>query len=164
VSLTANPTATVHRWPVRALVGDYLRAGAGLAVCFPPLLVVEWTLPVVGILGGLSGLFAWLGLRTVARHRATVRADARGITRGSRHLSWSNMTRVTARRFGVRRKDGGIVEMTLRGPRVRIALDSEITDFVTLAGRIFANARCAGITFDAKTRDAFAALGLRESR
>jgi hypothetical protein len=72
------------------------------------------------------------------------------------------MTRVTARRFGVRRKDGGIVEMTLRGPRIRVALDSEITDFVVLARRIFANARGSGITFDARTRDAFAALGLRD--
>jgi hypothetical protein len=160
VSATADPTATVHRWPVRVLVGDYLRAGAGLAVCFPPLLVVEWTLSVVGILGGPSALFAWLGLRTVARQRAVVRADDRGIARGNRHLPWGDMTRVTARRFGARRKDGGTMEMTLRGPRVRIDLDSEITDFVALAGRIFANARNADITFDAKTRDAFAALGL----
>ncbi|MGE0652235.1 MAG: hypothetical protein AB7P12_10845 [Alphaproteobacteria bacterium] len=164
MSPTADPAATVHRWPVRALVGDYLRAGVGLAVCFPPLLVVEWTLPVVGILGGLSGLFAWLGLRAAARQRAVVRVDESGIARGRRLLPWSDMTRVTARRFGVRRKDGGIVEMTLRGPRVRIALDSEITDFVTLAGRIFVNARGNGITFDTRTRDAFAALGLRESR
>jgi hypothetical protein len=162
VSPAADPVTTIHRWPARALVGDYLRAGAGLAVCFPPLLVVEWTLPIVGILGGLSGLFAWLGLRAVARQRAVVRADDRGIARGRRHLSWNDMTRVTARRFGVRRKDGGIVEMTLRGPRIRVALDSEITDFVVLARRIFANARGSGITFDARTRDAFAALGLRD--
>jgi hypothetical protein len=162
VSPAADPVTTIHRWPVRALVGDYLRAGAGLAVCFPPLLVVEWTLPVVGILGGLSGLFAWLGLRAAARQCAVVYADENGIARGGRHLAWRDVTRVTARRFGARRKDGGIIEMTLRGPRVRIALDSEIADFVVLARHIFANARNTGIAFDAKTRDAFGALGLRE--
>lgn len=157
----SGPLATVHRWPLRVLVGDYLRAGAGLAVCFPPLLFVEWTLPVVVILGGLSSLFAWLGLRAVARQRAVVRADSRGISRGGRHLAWSDMTRVTARRFGARRRDGGTVEMTLLGTQGRIALDSDISDFVALAGRIFANAREAGIPFDPKTRKAFAAIGLR---
>lgn len=162
MSHTTDPTPTAHRWPARALFGDYLRAGAGFAVSFPPLLFVEWTLPVVGILGGLSGLFAWLGLRTIARQRAVVHADEHGISRDGRHLAWRDVTRVTARRFGARRADGGTIEMTLRGPRVRIALDSEIADFVVLAKRIFANARGAGITFDAKTRDAFAALGLRD--
>jgi len=55
------------------MTGDYLRAGAGFAVTFPPLLFVEWTVSVVTILGGLSILFAWLGLRTVARQRARIR-------------------------------------------------------------------------------------------
>ncbi len=155
--------ATVHRWPVRALIGDYLRAGAGFAVCFPPLLFIEATLPVVVILGGLSGLFVWLGLRTLSRQRAVVRIDARGIARGRRHLAWHDLTRVTQRRFGARRKGGGMMEMTLAGKGGRIGVDSDISEFIALARRVFDRARAAGVNFDAKTRDAFAALGITAS-
>ena len=156
--------ATVHRWPARALIGDYLRAGAGFAVCFPPLLFIETTLPVGLVLGGLSGLFAWLGLRTLSRQRAVVQVDGQGIARGRRRLAWDGMTRVTLRRFGARRKGGGMMEMTLVGKGGRIGIDSDISEFIALARRVFDGARASGVTFDARTRDAFAALGITASR
>lgn len=157
---TATVTVTEHRWPWRALVRDYVLATAGLAVCFPPLLFVQWTLSVVGILGGLSALFAWLALRTLARQRAVVRADDHAIARDLRVIPWQEMTLVRLRRFGARRNGGGMMEMTIGSGGIRIGIDSQISDFLPLARRIFTVAQARRITLDERTRAAFAALGL----
>ena len=144
------------------MTGDYLRAGAGFAVTFPPLLFVEWMVSVVTILGGLSILFAWLGLRTVARQRARIRISDTAIARNDRVLSWPAMTTVRLRRFGVRRKGGGYMEMEVAGPATRIKLDSEISDFLPLARRIFNEARRKGLEMDLRTMANFEALDIRE--
>lgn len=160
--LPAPAPATEHCWPWRALVRDYLLAGAGLAVCFPPLLFVEWTVSVVVILGGLSALFGWLALRTLARQRAVVRATDDAIARNGRVIAWNALSSVTLRRFGAGRGGGGTMEMTIAGgDGRRIGIDSQISDFLPLARRIFAKARAQGIAIDERTRAAFAALGLR---
>jgi hypothetical protein len=153
---------SLHRWPARAMVGDYLRAGAGFAVTFPPLLFVEWTVSVVTILGGLSLLFAWLALRTLARQRALVRVSDSTIARNGRELSWPAMTTVRLRRYGARHKDGGYMEMEVAGKATRIRLDSEISDFLPLARRVFNEARQGGVEMDTRTLANFEALDIRE--
>jgi hypothetical protein len=149
-----------HRWPARALTRDYLLAAAGFAVCFPPLLFVEWSVSVVVILGGLSALFAWLALRAYARQRAVVRLDGDGITRGSRSIPWRSLRMVKLRRYGARRKSSGVTEMTLAGEGVRIGIDSLITDFLPLARTVFTHGRAHGADMDEATLAAFAALGI----
>lgn len=158
--MSADDAVSVHAWPLKALIGDYVRAGAGFAVTFPPLLFVEWTGSVVVVLGGLSVLFAWLALRTALRQRARVRVDGDEIARGNQRLRWSALERVTLRRFGARRrKDGGYMEMVLAGPATRIKVDSEISDFLALAARVRAAAEAGGVALDARTRANFQALG-----
>ena len=144
------------------MVGDYLRAGAGFAVTFPPLLFVEWTGSVVIILGGLSVLFAWLALRTVARQRARIRVTDSTIARNGRVLAWPAMTTVRLRRFGARRKDGGYMEVEIAGAATKIKLDSEISDFLPLARRVFDEAIRNGVDIDARTVANFEALDIRQ--
>jgi hypothetical protein len=152
---------SLHRWPARAMVGDYLRAGAGFAVTFPPLLFVEPTLSVVLILGGLSALFAWLGLRTFNRQRAIIRVSDAVIARNGRVLTWPAMTQLRLRRFGGRRKGGGYMELEVSGPGARIKVDSELSDFLVLARRIHDEARRKGMEMDPRTMANFEALDIR---
>jgi hypothetical protein len=149
-----------HAWSGRALTGDYLRAGAGFAVSFPPLLFVPWTPAVVIILGGLSGLFVWLAARTLWRQRTVIRIDDTGISRGARRIRWTDLAEVRLRRFGGRRKGAGYIEMTVAGGGVSIKSDSEIGDFLTLAARVHGAARRANVAFDARSRAQLQALGL----
>lgn len=153
--------ARVHTWPARALTGDYLRAGAGLAVTAGPMLVFA-PLPAaaVAILGALAALFAWLGLRTLRRQFARIEVDDDGICTGSRTVAWNVLTRVRARRFGRRQRDGGYVEIMVAGPGARITVDSGISDFLSLARAVHSAAKANGLAQDAHTRAAFAALGL----
>lgn len=150
-----------HRWPARAMLGDYLRAGAGLAITFPPLLFVEWTASVVIVLGGLSALFAWLALRTVLRQRATVVMTDAAIARDRREISWPALDGVRLRRFGGRRKGSGYMEMEISGGTSRIKVDSEISDFLAIARRVHDAARRNGIAMDARTAANFQALDIR---
>ncbi len=154
------PESRVHTWPVRALVGDYARAGAGFAVTFFPMLLVRHAPIAVTVLGALAALFAWLAQRTFARQRARIVAGPDGIRRGRKAIAWRDLAQVRGRRFDARRKDGGYIELTLAAPGARITLDSRISDFVTLARAVRDAAHANGLVPDTRTRAAFAALGL----
>ncbi len=156
-----NERPREYGWPTRSLAGDYLRAGAGFAVTFPPLLFVEWTAAVVIILGGLSGLFLWLGVRTFGRQRARLSVDQYMIARGRQRINWAKLQEVKLRRYGARKKKGaGYFELLLAGPEGRIKIDSEISDFLDLARQIHRVALDNHITLDEHTRTNFSALGL----
>jgi hypothetical protein len=149
-----------HGWSTRSLAGDYLRAGAGFAVTFPPLLFVEWTPAVIIILGGLSGLFLWLGVRTFGRQRTRLSVDQDTITRGRQKISWAQLQEVKLRRYGARKKKGsGYFELLLAGPGGRIKIDSEISDFLDLARHTHEVAHDNHITLDEHSRANFSALG-----
>src|SRR5216684_1766715 len=64
----APPVHTRHVYPATAMVGDYLRAAAGLV----PTGVVFATEPVgtvaATVLGSFAAVFGIFGLRTVLRH------------------------------------------------------------------------------------------------
>lgn len=159
---SASAEPRTHGWPTRSLVGDYLRAGAGFAVTFPPLLFVEWTPAVIIIFGGLSGLFLWLAMRTFGRQRTRIRVDADMITRGRHKIQWAEMKEVKLRRFGRKKKKGaGYFDLLIAGPGGRIKIDSELSEFLELARQIHQVARDNQITLDEKTRTNFSALGFK---
>ncbi|MBV8089485.1 MAG: hypothetical protein JO139_07890, partial [Alphaproteobacteria bacterium] len=59
---------TSHGYPASAMFGDYVRAAAGLV----PAAVILAAIPVGPVaevvLGGIAGLFALFGVRTMLRH------------------------------------------------------------------------------------------------
>ncbi len=153
--------AYVHVWPWPILRGDYLRGAAGFAVTGVPLAFVERTPVTVVLLGGLAALFAWLLTRTWRRHRARIETDEEGIRWNRRVLAWPALKRVSARRFGAHRRDGGYVEMTLSGAGTRLTLDSQLTDAIILFRFVACATESNGLMLDDRTRAAFGALGLQ---
>ncbi len=69
-----------HRYPLRELSGDYVRAGLGLAATLGPLLFVPASPVMMWLLGGLAALFLAFGARTALRQMTVVRVDDAGIT------------------------------------------------------------------------------------
>src|SRR3954447_23179401 len=64
--------STRHRYPASAMVGDYLRAAAGLV----PTGAIFATMPVAPVpatlLGGFAIVFGIFGLRTALRHNTSI--------------------------------------------------------------------------------------------
>ena len=82
-----------HIYPASAMVGDYLRAAAGLV----PTGVVFATMPVGAvpamILGGFAAIFAIFGLRTVLRHGTSLDSRIEGFDRVVRRAAEAAVAR-----------------------------------------------------------------------
>jgi hypothetical protein len=154
-----------HRYPTDALIGDYVRAGAGLVLAGAPLALVPLNLYVEGALGGLALLFAAFGGLTALRHLRRIEVGEEGIaTRGPfpMRLTWEALDGVALRYFATRR-DGsrGWMELKLRGAGRRLLLDSRIDGFNDIVQRTARAAARRQLPITPATAANFAALGIQ---
>ena len=156
------------RYPLRALVGDYLRSAAGLLVGLGVLLAVPPSLPVIVIFGSLAALFGVFGLRTAHRHSLRVAVTEDEIAcRGAvtKVIPWRDIAAVRLRYFGSRRSKwrpfgGGFMQLTLKGPGGAMTFESSIEGFDWLARRSAAALRARGGEFDPATASNLIELGI----
>lgn len=154
----------LHRYSLRALTGDYLRAAAGLAITGGPLLLLDVAGGVAVVLGALSGLFAIFGARTAWRHGTVLETTADALVqRGPvrREIRWADMTGCRLDHFALRREGAvGWMQLGIEGAGRKIRVESTIGDF----SRIAAAAASAAATRDLELTDIttvnFRALGL----
>lgn len=153
-----------HRYPARALAGDYLRAGAGLAVTGGPLLLLETATGVAAVLAALAGVFALFAARTGLRHVTVVELSGAGIAlhgpaRG--RLPWDRIEQVRLDYFATRRDaPNGWMQLRLGGAGRRIRIDSTIEGFEALAESAAAAAARRGVVLTETTEDNLRALGI----
>lgn len=153
-----------HRYPADALLGDYVRAGAGLLLAAAPLVLVPLNVYVEGVLGGLAALFACFGGMTALRQARSIEIGEEGIAaRGPFpvRLAWDALEGVNLRYFATRR-DGsrGWMELKLRGAGHRLLLDSRIDGFNDIAERAARVAARRHLPLTPATAANFAALGI----
>jgi len=137
----------VLRYPPGTLVGDYLRAGAGIGVglCVLAINPVSWPLGL--IFGGLTGMFGAFGLRTAQRHLTKVGVDRSGLARaafGTREIPWDELHQVKLRYFGTKRQqrsEGGFYQLKLAGAGTRMTFESNLDGFDYLVWRAAKAAR-----------------------
>jgi hypothetical protein len=158
---------TVHRYPFRALFGDYARSAAGLAVGLGVLVAVPLTPVIAAIFGGITVLFLVFGLRTLQRHVVRVAMTEDGIAAAglvTRALRWAALERLTLRYYGTRRqrKDGGsgFMQLSLRGGGVSLRLESSIDGFDEIIRQAARAARNQGLAFDPATAGNLLGLGI----
>ncbi|SMF09352.1 PH domain-containing protein [Tistlia consotensis] len=162
--------ATVfYRYPPNRLVGDYLRAGVGVAFGLAILLASDKVTWVMGLIfGGLALAFGLFGLRTLRQHMTEVAVNEDGIfTRtptATRTLAWSELEGLRLRYFGSHRqrksKNGGFLELTLYGPAKRMRFESSISGFRDIAWWSSRAARHNGVSLDPATAGNFLAIGI----
>jgi hypothetical protein len=158
----------VFRYPVRSLVGDYLRAGVGLAVGLGVLASAPASVTVIVIFGGLTALFLGFAYRTVRRHllRIALTAEAiHGSGLGARELPWSKLDLVKLRYFGTRRQrnreaGGGFMQLTLEGAGASLTLESSIEGFEYIAWHAAKAARENGVGLDPTSAGNLLELGI----
>lgn len=155
---------TVHRYGADAVIADYVRSGAGLAITLAPLVAVPTAPAVAALLGLGAGLFALFGATTVVRHLTRIDADDDGLhVRGPRRadVPWRSLSGLRLAYFSTRR-DGsnGWLQLTLHGGGRRLRIDSRIGGFERLATRAIAAAGANGVALDAATAFNVQAMGI----
>lgn len=147
---------TVLRYPAKALLGDYLRAGVGLAVGLGVLASVPPSPFIVVVFGGLSALFLVFGLRTMRRQVTQIAVDDRGIQSagfGTRAVPWDALEQLKLRYYGTRRQRNrgegeGFMQLTLRGAGTSVVLESSVDGFAYIAWCAAKAARENGVSLD----------------
>jgi hypothetical protein len=146
----------IFRYPARSLVGDYLRAGVGLAVGLAVLVNAAGSIILLVIFGGLTALFGGFAYRTAQRHLLRVAVTAEAIHTsglGTRELPWGKLELLKLSFYGNRRQrnresGGGFMQLTLKGAGASLSLESSIEGFEYITWRAAKAARENGVGLD----------------
>ena len=159
------PGTTRHIYPSSAMVGDYMRAAAGLV----PTGVLFATVPigtVAGtILGGFAAIFGVFALRTLMRHGTSVEmTDSELRTHGVSHrtIHWAELDRMKLAYYSTRRdRRAGWMQLELRGAGVKVTIDSRIAGFDQVVRRAAEAASERGIALNEATVANLGSLGIK---
>jgi hypothetical protein len=159
---------TTYRYPGRAMLGDYMRSAAGLALTGGPLAMMPASSAVALVLGGFATLFGVFGLRTVLRHQTTVELDDDGIVVSAvntRRLAWNDIAKLRLSYYSTKRdRAGGWMQLTLQGRGWPIRFDSTLEGFADLAQRSHMAARSNGVLLSEVTIANLQALGFNPAK
>jgi hypothetical protein len=155
---------TRHAYPSSAMIGDYLRAAAGVV----PVAVILAIAPVgtgAGvILGGLAALFLVFGVRTALRHITRVEISETGLSASGplgASIRWAELDGIKLAYYSTRRdRRDGWMQLELRAGSARVRLDSRIDGFPTLVERAARAAEMRGLELSAATAANLEALGI----
>jgi len=154
-----------YRYPASAMVGDYLRAAAGLVPTGALLVAVPLDPVAAVVLGGLAALFGTFGLRTVLRHGTGIEVSETGLHAfGLRRttIAWAALDRVRLAYYSTRRdRRAGWMQLDLRAGRARLRLDSRLDGFEQLVHQAVIAATARGIELNEATAANIQALGIR---
>jgi hypothetical protein len=156
---------TRHVYPTAAMIGDYLRAAAGLV----PTGVVFATEPVgtvaATVLGSFAAVFGIFGLRTVLRHGTRLEmsdTELRAFGAWPCTITWADLDRMKLTYYSTRRdRRSGWMQLDLAAGGSRVKLDSRIAGFDRLVRSAAEVAVSRGVALNEATLTNLEALGIR---
>lgn len=159
------PDTTRHIYPASAMVGDYLRAAAGLV----PTGLLFATMPIgtvaATVLGVFAAIFGVFGLRTVLRHGTSLEmTDTELQTHGVSHrtISWAELDSLKLSYYSTRRdRRAGWMQLQLVAAGVKVTLDSRIAGFDQVVRRAADAAAARGLGLSEATVANLEALGIK---
>jgi hypothetical protein len=154
-----------YTYPASAMVGDYLRAAAGLVPSVLLLATVSVD-PVAGVvLGGFAALFGAFGFRTLLRHTTSIEVNESGLRAvGLRRamIDWTALDRMKLAYYSTHRdRRSGWMQLELGAGRSRLCLDSRLDGFEQLVRQAVVAAAARGIELNEATAANLQALGIR---
>lgn len=154
-----------HTYPTTAMVGDYLRAAAGLVPSAALLAAGPvGTVPAV-ILGGFATIFGVFGLRTLLRHLTWIEMSETGLRVSGAwrtEVLWGELDRMKIGYYSTRRdRKAGWMQLDLRARRGRVRLDSRIGGFDAVVRRAALIAAARGLALNEATVSNLQALGIK---
>lgn len=160
-----EPGPTRHIYPASAMVGDYLRAAAGLVPAGVLLTTVQVGSVAATVLGGFAAIFAIFGVRTVLRHGTSVEMNdtelrAHGISQQT--IAWADLDRMKLAYYSTRRdRRSGWMQLELRAGAGRLKLDSRLAGFDQVVRRAAGAAADRGLDLNEATVANLQAIGVR---
>lgn len=151
------------RYPTSVVMRDYLLSGAGVAVFFLPVALLNLPLVPLVVFSALGALFLIFGIQVYRRHRTRIDLtdDGLSVAPGDRELHWDALSRLALSYFAVRRDGGrGWMELKLSSEGQSIRLDSRMQGFSEIAACAARAAGDNGLALDAATLANLAALGI----
>lgn len=155
---------STHRYLQDDLRSDYLRAFTGLVICVGLIGFVD-TVPVItGLAVAGSALFGYFGFRTWQRGRTAIvlMPDSISVTADSEKIYfWKELTAISLRYYAVRKDSkASWMELSLKFGRNKLAIESKISDFETIARAAAQAAESNRLPISDLTEANFAAIGL----
>ena len=155
---------TIHRYSLRAVTADYLRALAGMALTFGPLVVFKVGSVMVYILAGVGALFLLFGFRTALRHLTHVEVSAGEIRIAGplgRAIRWRDLDDMSLRYYTTRRdKTEGWMLLKIKGGGSMVSCDSSLDGFDDIVACARDAAQANGIALETGTVSNLKAMGL----
>lgn len=162
---------TELRYPLSALLWDYVRGVAGMVVCFVILITNEWQNQLVWLFVGLTVLFAIYTMLTIAKNLTRFRVTEEGIECGGfrrQVIRWADLGDLSLRYYPTsRNRKKGWMSLTLKGGApardgkpAKIQLDSNLPGFAEIVARAAHAARANRLPMDRITADNMTAIGV----
>lgn len=150
------------RYRRREMLADYMRAGFGLVICAPALLLIDM-LPMVRVgLGFMTLLFALFAWQTWRRQRATVLFSLDGVALAGRPesaVAWDSLSTLRLRFYGSRREgSGGWMELEVASDGGSLKVTSALERFSDVVDAAEHAASRRGLELDPTTAANLAAL------
>ncbi len=153
-----------HVYPASAMVGDYLRAAAGLVPTVAVFTSAQVSLVPATVLGSVGVVFAIFGLRTLLRHGTSLEMTDTELRTGGalrRTITWAELDRLKLAYYSTRRdRKSGWMQLELGAGRTRVRLDSRIAGFDLLLRRAAEAAGARRIALNDATFANLQALGI----
>lgn len=157
-----------YRYPLKEHVADYVRAGLGFFVPVALILFADLAPVIFYIMAALALLFGVYGLRTALRQATIILVDGDGMRQEGplgglfdRDIRWAEMREFRLRYYSTRRdREGGWMQLVLRGRRGPIRLDSNLPGFDDIVERVHDAARNRGLTIDPTSASNLDTMGL----
>jgi hypothetical protein len=163
----ASADATYLAYPGSAMLGDYLRAAAGLVPSGLILATVSVGSVAVVVLGGFAAIFGAFAVRTALRHGTRIEVGDSGVRAvGLRRveIGWSELDRMKLAYYSTRRdRKSGWMQLKLGAGRARLALDSRLDGFDQVVRRASAAAASRDLELTEATVANLGALGIRSA-
>ena len=145
----------ILRYPLRSLIGDYLRTSGGLGLGLVALAAGPANTVVLVLFAGIVVLFGLFGLKTLQRHLTRVALSHQGVAckdLRTRTIFWPELNELKLRFYGTKRRSPGdrssFLQLTLAGAGTSFTLESSLEDFNLVAWRAAKAARENSLSID----------------
>jgi hypothetical protein len=156
--------SSTHYYPAKELTGDYLRGGAGAALCATPLVIADSVTVASYFLWPLVVLFGGFVVRTGLKQFTWIAMEPEGIRTAGiwrKEIRWEEIRRIKMRYFSTKRdRTDGWMQVKVTGAGGALAFDSTVTGFDDLARRLAEAGVVARAEMDETTRANFELMGI----
>ena len=152
-------------YPASAMLGDYLRAAAGLAPVVAILATVSLSGVAAVVLGGFGAIFGAFAIRTALRHGTSLdvsESELRATGLRQATIPWAELDRMKLAYYSTQRdRKSGWMQLQLGAGSARLSLDSRLDGFDRLVRHAALAAAARDIELSEATAANLQALGIR---